>query len=107
MVFPFGSDDLVVARSSLAVTFQRRRLEPFIGFIDPLVDDPVLLLEQAVAVDVALDQEWAEILNNENPHRLGNAELVQPMDIDMLVAATKQCAGAIAGSGRPPKGDPV
>ena len=64
MTFPFGSDDLVVARSRLAITFHHQRLEPFTGLLDPLVDDPVLLLKQAVAVVVALDQKWAEFLNS-------------------------------------------
>ena len=86
---------LIFAVRRLTVAGKRRRLQALIGGLDLFVDQLVLLLEQAVTLEVALDDQRAEILHIEHPHRLGDAELFQPVHIDdPLNRPAQQRAGA-------------
>src|SRR5262249_47225176 len=81
----------------LAVTAQRGGLGAGLKLCKSGGDLGVLPLEQAVAGKIALDQERPEFLHVENPDRLRQSQLLEPMDArDPLDAAPEQRAGAVS-----------
>src|SRR6218665_1973393 len=96
-----ASHHLVLAVVGLAVAVQRGRLQAGVQRLDAGVDLLAVLREQRVALEVALDDEGAEVLDLEQPHRLGDAEFVEPVHLlDPLDAAAQQRAGAVADRGQ-------
>src|SRR5262249_142890 len=84
----------------LAVAAHRRGLCAGIELLDAGRDLRVLALEQPVAGEIALHQEWPEILPAEHPHGLREAELIEPEDAGNTPdAAPEQRAGAVADRG--------
>src|SRR6218665_3294521 len=83
------------------MAMQGRRPEAGVELVDTGVDGLAMLREQRVALQVALDDEGAEVLHLKEPQRLRNAQVVQPVHGANLPAApAKQCAGAIADGGQ-------
>src|SRR5262245_60856111 len=78
---------------SLAVTAQRGRLGAGVKLRQTGRDLGVFLLEQAVAGEVAFDEERSELLNVEHPHRLRQPQFLEPVHArDPLDAAPEQRA---------------
>jgi Tripartite tricarboxylate transporter family receptor len=84
----------------LAVAPQRRGPGAGIVALKARSDLGVLALEQAVAVKVALDQKWTELLYLKHPDGLRQAEFLEPIHIhNALDAAAEERAGAVAHRG--------
>src|SRR3984957_13104536 len=96
-----SSDEFLGLVVGLAVAAQRCGLGAGIKLFEPGRDLGVLALEQRIAGKIALDQERAELFHVEHPHRLRQAELLQPIDAgNALDAAAEQRAGAVADRGQ-------
>src|SRR5213593_1004363 len=75
------SNDLVGTRGGLAEATHRIWRQPRVDLVQAQVDLAVGEREQAAARAVALDQERHEPLDLEHPHRLRDAELLEPVDL--------------------------
>src|SRR5213593_1703410 len=78
---PPRSNDLVGTRGGLAEATHRIWRQPRVDLVQAQVDLAVGEREQAAARAVALDQERPEPLDLEHPHRLRDAELLEPVDL--------------------------
>src|SRR5262245_52701645 len=97
---PLDSNHLVGLVVGLAVAAQRGGPGAGVKPLQAWRDLGVLALEQAVAYEIALDQERPEPLHVEHPHRLRQSELLEPIDArHALDAAPEQRASAISDRG--------
>ena len=87
----------VAGAADLADAAEGRFPEAFVKAFNARVDARVVLVEQRIAVEIALDYERTEVANLEYPHRLLQSQLVGPKDVDDLSdAAAQQGPGTVA-----------
>src|SRR5919109_2927921 len=90
-------DYLVRLVVGLPVAAEHRRHRARVELLDVRRDLGVFALEQRVAVEVAFDEERAEIRDLEHPQALREAQLFEPIGAgDALNAAAEQSSCAVA-----------
>src|SRR5208282_262876 len=77
-----ASDHLFGLVVRLSVATHRGRFRAGVELLDPRSDLGVFALEQAVALEIALNDEWPKVLHLEHPYRLCEAKFLEPKHVD-------------------------
>ena len=91
-----GAHQFITTRGGLAEATHGVRRQRRVGLVQPQVDLAIGEREQAAPGAIAFDEKRAEPLDFQDPHRLGDPELREPVDLAYAADASAMARSSAA-----------